>query len=325
MALEVQTLLYYSKLLNRIFFSTILLIFIISLYFFYFFKIKNINDSDYIINISKGESISKIPNLILENDSFLHKKIYLIYLIIWNKYFEKIHYGEFEITKNLNLTEITSIISKPSNVYYKLTIIDGWQNYQFNKLIDKKFNIKNQIKYTDILADTYKYQSHNSFEEIYYIMKKSKDNFFKKHLSNKLFKKFNIDQIMIISSLVEREGINDHDKRLISSVIFNRIRKNMKLQIDASTIFSITRGKYKFNRKLTFNDLKLSDPYNTYRTNGLPPTPICFVSRKTIEIVLENYNSEYLFYFYNNELKKHIFSKLFIEHKKKLNKYRYNQ
>ena len=99
----------------------------------------------------------------------------------------------------------------------------------------------------------------------------------------------------------------------------------MKLQIDASTIFSITRGKYKFNRKLTFNDLKLTDPYNTYKIKGLPPTPICFVSTKTIEIVLENYKSDYLFYFYNEEQQKHIFSKTFTEHKKKLNKYRLNR
>ena len=41
---------------------------------------------------------------------------------------------------------------------------------------------------------------------------------------------------------------------------------------------------YKFDRKLTYNDLKINDPYNTYIIKGLPPTPICFVGRKTIEI-----------------------------------------
>ena len=98
----------------------------------------------------------------------------------------------------------------------------------------------------------------------------------------------------------------------------------MKLQIDASTIFSITQGKYKFERKLSLNDLNIVDQYNTYYIYGLPPTPICFVSRKTIEIVLENYNSDYLFYFYNDKLKKHIFSRTFSQHKEKLNKYRQN-
>ena len=75
-----------------------------------------------------------------------------------------------------------------------------------------------------------------------------------------------------------------NDKKLISSVIFNRLEKNMKLQIDASTIFAITKGKYKFNRKLTLKDLKIKDdPYNTYNVKGLPPTPICFVVEKQLK------------------------------------------
>ena len=74
-----------------------------------------------------------------------------------------------------------------------------------------------------------------------------------------------------------------------------------------------------------YNDLSIKDQYNTYHIQGLPPLPICFVGRKTIEIVLENYNSDYLFYFYNDILKQHIFSKSFIEHKKKLDIYRSNQ
>ena len=98
----------------------------------------------------------------------------------------------------------------------------------------------------------------------------------------------------------------------------------MNLQIDATTIFSITKRKYKFNRKLTLDDLKTEDHYNTYFYNDLPPNPICFVSGKTIEIVLENYRSDYLFYFYNNLLDKHIYSKTFKEHNNKLQNYRKN-
>ena len=99
----------------------------------------------------------------------------------------------------------------------------------------------------------------------------------------------------------------------------------MKLQIDASTIFSITKGKFKLNRELLIKDLKIKDMHNTYYIKGLPPSPICFVSKKTIEIVLEDYKSEYLFYFYNKDLKKHIYSKTFDQHKIKLNKYRTNK
>ena len=127
---------------------------------------------------------------------------------------------------------------------------------------------------------------------------------------------------MIIGSLVEKEGKTEEDKRLISSVIFNRLSKNLKLQIDATTIFSITKGRYKLERKLTYKDLKIKDKFNTYFIYGLQPEPICYVSRKTIEIVLENYKSSYLFYFYDENLEKHVFSQTYKIHKKLLDKYR---
>ena len=63
---------------------------------------------------------------------------------------------------------------------------------------------------------------------------------------------------MIIGSLIEKEGLDYYDKRNISSVIMNRINKNMKLQIDATVLFAITDGKYDLKRQPTYNDLKIN-------------------------------------------------------------------
>ena len=76
----------------------------------------------------------------------------------------------------------------------------------------------------------------------------------------------------------------------------------MKLQIDATVIFALTNGNNELNRKLTFKDLKIDHKYNTYKYKGLPPSPISYVGTKTIEIVLENYKTEYLFYFFQQLL-----------------------
>ena len=122
--------------------------------------------------------------------------------------------------------------------------------------------------------------------------------------------------------MVEKEALGENDKRLVSSVIFNRLNKKMKLQIDATTIYSLTNGLFSLNRKLTLKDLKNKHPFNTYNIRGLPPKPISYAGRKTIEIVLENYKTDYLYYFYNNLIKKHIYSLNYEEHKKKLNSYR---
>ena len=164
------------------------------------------------------------------------------------------------------------------------TIIDGWQSYQLENYMKTNFGTSMNIVYQDILADTYKYKSTDTLDKIIRLMYLNKDQLFNNYDGNILLNEYSINEIMTIASLVEREGIDDNDKKLISSVIFNRLNKNMKLQIDASTIFSITRGKFKFTRKLKYKDLRIKDIYNTYFIYGLPPNPICYVGSKTIEM-----------------------------------------
>ena len=288
--------------------------------FSFLFK-ASIND-EKVIEIEKGTSINKISSLILYDKSFFDKKLFKIYLQIYDTFIDNINYGEFKLNKDSSLIDIVDIISKPSNVFYNFTVIDGWQGYQLENYMKSNFDDLIKIDYQDILADTYKYKSTDTLNKIIKLMYLNKNQLFNNYDGNTLLNEYSINEIMTISSLVEREGKNNNDKRLISSVIFNRLNKKMKLQIDASTIFSITRGKFKFARKLEHNDLRINDIYNTYFIYGLPPNPICYVGRKTIEIVMENYKSEFLYYFFNNELNKHVFSKNYQEHINKLNKYR---
>ena len=108
----------------------------------------------------------------------------------------------------------------------------------------------------------------------------------------------------------------------IYSVIINRLESRIRLQIDAKVIYSITKGKKDLDRDLTYKDLKIENEYNTYHIYGLPPEPICYVGLKTIELILENYRTDYLFYFYNSIENKHIYSIDYKNHLNKLNEYR---
>ena len=313
---------FYLNLLNKFFVFIVCTFLILSTYILFFLNFKKINEIDNLINIPKGSSINNTVDIILYEDHYLNKELYLIYLKLFYKFYDKVKFGEFKIDKDLNLIQITNIISKPSNYYRSFSIIGSWQAYQLENLIYERFNLKYPIKYNEIIADTFNYKLNDQFEEIYKLMKVTKDKFFNNHKGNELFNEYTINEIMIIGSLVEKEGKTEEDKRLISSVIFNRLSKNLKLQIDATTIFSITKGRHKLERKLTYKDLKIKDKFNTYFIYGLPPEPICYVNRKTIEIVLENYKSSYLFYFYDTNMEKHVFSKTYKIHKKLLNKYR---
>ncbi len=314
-----QILPYFLKVF-RIFLFIFIILIIYSYYLIYF---KSVTKSNF-VSISKGENFKSIieKNLIDISylDLLLFKYYYKIYLFS-NK--TVIHYGDFYLDNFTTFKNFLDVLSLPSNILNKITIVEGWTKKELNNELSKYFKDFKTLEYENILADTYYFNKNENFE----IFKKKLINFKKNYFAsniNIIDNKYNENEIMIIGSLLEKEGLDKEDKMKISSVIDNRINKNMKLQIDATVIYSITDGNFDLNRNLNYNDLKISHPYNTYVIRGLPPKPIAYVGTKTIDIILENYKSNYLFYFYDKNIKKHVFSTTYEYHKKKLNEYRKN-
>ena len=317
MDLEEQTLRYCLKLFS---YFLILSIFLFLIFILFFEKGKL--DNDFII-IYKGQSVSSIVNTIFIKESHLKKNfVYKNFFILSNLFYSPIHHGKFIINNNTSLIKIIKTISETSNYNYKITIIEGWEKYNLSEYLEEIYEKSSFISYEDLMADTYLINSSNSSQDLKKFLIHKKNNFFDKYKENKILKKYGIKKIQIIASLVEKEAKNYNDKKFVASVILNRLDIGMKLQIDASTIFAITGGNYKLNRKLTSKDLKINHPYNTYYIKGLPPGMISYISPDTIKIILENHKSNFLFYFYNMLIEKHIYSKGYNEHRKKLNDYR---
>ena len=319
MALEEQILHYYLKVFSKIFIISsvlLLIIFISIINTKYELKGKN-------IEISKGENITSVINNNIIKISKFETLVILSYYKYLSFFFNTtIHFGDFKLEKNVTPKEILNIISQPSNILNKITIVEGWSKKDLDFELSKHFDEFFTIEYNDILADTYYFEKNLEFSLFYKKLTEFKNNYLKKNTKNLFFEKFNQKDLLIIGSLLEKEGLGYEDKKKISSVIINRLNKNMKLQIDATVIYALTNDIDEFNRKLTLKDLKIDHKYNTYKYKGLPPSPISYVGTKTIEIVLENHKTENLFYFFDKSIKKHIFSKNYEDHKKKLNEYR---
>ena len=111
--------------------------------------------------------------------------------------------------------------------------------------------------------------------------------------------------ILIIASMIEREAYIPEERPLISAVIYNRLKINMLLQIDATVRYALS----KWDGIVTFKDLEVDSPYNTYKYAGLPPTPICSPGIASIEAAINPANVKYLYYKVNDEVKHtHSFS-----------------
>ena len=300
--MEVQILRFYLKI------SSILIIFL--LYLIYIFFIKEIEFKNNYFVIFKQANYQNVVNNNI-NDHYINLLFYktVLKLLLLND--TTIFYGKFKLNQNLNFFKLINVITSPSNYYEKITIVEGWTKKELNKILKLNFEEFSELEYSEIIANTYLFSKNSSFEETKI-----------KYKEHDLLKKSTFSEILIIGSLLEKEGLDYNDKKNIYSVIINRLNKKMKLQIDATVIYAITEGYKDFDRKLTYNDLKIEHDFNTYFRFGLPPKPISYVGQKTIELIFENYKTEYLFYFYNSLEGNHIFSKNYKNHLTKLNEYR---
>jgi UPF0755 protein len=121
-----------------------------------------------------------------------------------------------------------------------------------------------------------------------------------------------LHRILTIASMVEREAKIDKDRPLIAAVLWNRLKNNMKLEIDATVNYS--PGQSKENKpRIYYKDLQNGSAYNTYRTLGLPPGPICNPGTASIEAVLQPANVDYLYYVARKD-GSHVFSRTYQEH-----------
>jgi UPF0755 protein len=85
---------------------------------------------------------------------------------------------------------------------------------------------------------------------------------------------------LIIASMVEREARIERDRPKIAQVIYNRLKRGMRLQIDITALYGTD------HRVPTREDLRRESPYNTYLIDGLPPTPIASPGVASLEATL---------------------------------------
>ena len=99
-------------------------------------------------------------------------------------------------------------------------------------------------------------------------------------------------QACVLASLVEREGKRKDELSLIASVFYNRLKLGMRLESCATVQYVLPMHK----ERLTFEDLKIDSPFNTYLNPGLPPTPISNFGKAALSAVASPTQSDYLFF-----------------------------
>lgn len=113
---------------------------------------------------------------------------------------------------------------------------------------------------------------------------------------------------IIIASLIEAEVRVPEERRLVSSVIRNRLEGGQRLEIDATVLYALD------TRDVTEFDRAADSPYNTYANEGLPPTPIAAPGVASLAAAADPADTDYRYYVLSSEDGSHTFSETFEEH-----------
>ena len=130
-----------------------------------------------------------------------------------------------------------------------------------------------------------------------------------------------LQEALILASIVEKETGVPTERRQVASVFINRLNRSIRLQTDPTVIYGITKGEKTLGRGLRRSELDRKTPWNTYRIDGLPSTPIANPGRASIEAVLNPEDTNFLF-FVANGTGGHIFAETLNQHNANVKKWR---
>ncbi|MFA5270432.1 MAG: endolytic transglycosylase MltG [Patescibacteria group bacterium] len=286
------------------------------------------SDSDQHFTVRSGETISVIANNLQDAGLIRSTWGFKLYLKLSGKVI--VQPGIYQLSPAYSLPKIAGIIASGSTANVTVTIPEGYTAAQIAEALAAKgvatveeFNTAFNSFASDydffkskpagrslegfLFPDTYRLIKGEPTEAIRMML----DNFgvkYKDEIKQNVGDKSLYD-MMIIASLIEKEAKTQTDREQIAAVIYNRLSKSMRLDIDATVRYAINDWK----KALTKEDLSIDSPYNTRRFGGLPPTPICNPGLASIKAALQPPSSDYYYYLTDYEGVTH-YAKTLAEH-----------
>jgi UPF0755 protein len=247
----------------------------------------------------------------------------------------KIESGGYFLSKNLNVWQVVSKLTNSPDMRW-VVIPEGLRKEEIGEILAKTFNWNNEEldKWnTTYTAMKFDYLEGVYFPDTYLIPTKENGldiaNRMLRHFDEKFapylprFTKQNIVWTtgLRLASIVQREAAGKQDMPLIAGILWNRLLKNMNLEIDATVQYARGKTDTGWWTPIKASDItEIDSPYNTYKYKGLPPHPISNPGINAIEAVLNPTETDCLYYLHDNNREIHC-AKTFEEHKANIEKY----
>ena len=205
------------------------------------------------------------------------------------------------IPEGFNIEDIASRLQE-QNICTSEEFINAVKSYPLPSYVkdnsEKRYNLEGFL-----FPDTYKFEAGVEPQYIIKTMINRFEEVFKQITANTSINENDVEKMVNVASIIEKEARVDEDRPLIASVIYNRINQNMPLQIDATVIYA--HGYY--IESVRNRHLAIESKYNTYLYKGLPVGPICNPGIESLKAAFNPASTDYLFYLLAGE-NKHYFT-----------------
>ena len=284
--------------------------------------------------VKPGESTSRIALRLDSLDIISHPRLFVISAKL-KGLDRSLQQGVYRLHTNMSEDSVLLMLSRGAIATVAVTIPEGLRLRDIASRLtkagvvnqdtflalckDKKLLLEFNIPFGSfeglLFPDTYSFPLGILPEDVLRVMVR---RFFE--VAESMLREVSLDTLLILASIVEREAYLEEERPVIASVFLNRLKEGLPLESCATIEYALPEHK----ERLTYADLRIPSPYNTYINTGLPPGPICSPGKASLEAVANPKKTKYL-YFVSKGDGSHYFSETASEHeqmKRKLNKER---
>lgn len=283
--------------------------------------------SERIVVIPQGKGVREIANALKQEGLIRDPVVFFLLVRFRLKVADKIQAGDFRLSASQTPEAIAKQLTHGTLDIW-VTVPEGFRADEIADLLKEKIPTY-QERWRNVLTanegylfpDTYLIPKDATVDLVLSLMR---NNFEAKFATIGTFNhKLAKEKVVIVASLVEREAKFPEDRPLVASVILNRLSLGMKLDVDATVQYALAyqeEQKRWWKKGLTTKDLAITSPYNTYRNQGLPPTPIANPGLASLKAVVNPATTNYLYYVSDKSGRNH-YAETVGEHNENIKKY----
>ena len=273
------------------------------------------------VNIPLGSSTTQIAGVLEEHGVITNGFWFRVYLYITGSGSD-LQAGDYRFASGLTLPQVVAELRQGSVAYNTVTVTipEGYTVSQIVALLVKdgvcsKQSFMQQVKTGNfpypfvpspskvnknirdrlegyLFPDTYDFLRHEPAHDVINTMLQEMSQVLSPSIQRQMKREhLTVARVLTIASMIEREAMLNRERPIIASVIFNRLKRGMKLQIDSTVEYALGGVL-----NLTDADLLVNNPYNTYMHHGLPPGPIANPGLASIKAVLHPAHTDYYYY-----------------------------